>query len=99
MFNHRVTTLKSNGQGAYQIIDDSNEFLVRLSSNDHEAPYFKRKIAVFTAFMTGIIKGVLYNLGAEGPIKCELNLVKNEQSNYPKLLILLNFMEKRKQKN
>ena len=49
--------------------------------------------------MIGIIKGVLYNLGAEGPIKCELNLVNNEASAYPKLLILLNFMEKRKAKN
>ena len=48
--------------------------------------------------MTGIIKGVLYNLGAEGPIKCELNLVASDPSAYPKLFILLNYMEKRKPK-
>ncbi len=66
LFNHRVTTLKSNGQGAYQIIDDANEFLVRLSSDDPENPEYKRKISVFKAFVIGIIKGVLYNLGAEG---------------------------------
>ena len=96
MFNHRVTTLKSNGQGAYQIIDDSNEFLVRLSSDDHEAPAFKRKVAVFKAFIIGIIKGVLYNLGAEGNIKCELSLLDQEASAYPRLLIMLNYMEKRK---
>ena len=94
-----MTTLKSNGQGAYQIIDDSNEFLVRLSSDDPESPIFRRKVAVYKAFMIGIIKGVLYNLGAEGPIKCELNLTNSEGSAYPKLLILLNFMEKRKPKN
>ena len=74
MFNHRVTTLKSNGQGAYQIIDDSNEFLVRLSADDPENPEYKRKVSVYKAFVTGIIKGVLVDLGAEGPIKCDLNL-------------------------
>ena len=70
-----MTTLKSNGQGAYQIIDDGNEFLARLSCDDPEAPAFKRKVEVYKAFLVGIIKGVLYNLGAEGPIRCELNLV------------------------
>ena len=91
-----MTTLKSNGQGAYQIIDDSNEFLVRLSFDDPESPEFIHKVSVYKAFLMGIIKGVLYNLGAEGPIRCELSLINPETSPYPKLLILLNYMEKRK---
>ena len=98
LFNHRVTTLKSNGQGAYQIIDDSNEFLIRLCSDDPENPECKRKVAVYRSFVTGIIKGVLVNMGAEGPIKCDLSLIKNDASVYPRLLISLNYMEKRKQK-
>ena len=99
LFNHRVTTLKSNGQGAYQIIDDSNEFLVRLCSDDPESPTCKRKVAVYRSFVTGIIKGVLVNLGAEGPIKCDLSLIRNDNSVYPRLLISLNYMEKRKPKD
>ena len=99
LFNHRVSTLKSNGQGAYQIIDDSNEFLARLSSDDPESMAYKRKLAVYKTFLTGICKGVLYNLGAEGPIKCDLSLVNNDNSAYPKLLILLNYMEKRRTKD
>ena len=91
-----MTTLKSNGQGAYQIIDDANEFLARLSSDDDEAPEFLRQVCVYKAFLCGIIKGCLYNLGAEGPIKCELSMMKQEGGGYPKLLILLNYMEKRK---
>ena len=93
-----MTTLKSNGQGAYQIIDDSNEFLVRLSNDDPENPAFKRKVAVYISFITGIIKGVLVNLGAEGPIKADLSLIKSDSSVYSRLLISLNYMEKRKQK-
>ena len=88
--------MKSNGQGAYQIIDDSNEFLVRLSADDPESPQYKRKVAVYKAFVTGIIKGVLVDLGAEGPIKCDLSLINNDGSVYPRLLIVLNYMEKKK---
>ena len=69
-----------------------------MSSDDNETPEIKRKIAVYKQFLIGIIKGVLYNLGAEGAIKCELNLVAKENSVYPRLLILLNYMEKRKAK-
>ena len=98
LFNHRVTTLKSNGNGAYQINDDSNEFLARLSSENPDSPEFLQKVSVYKAFLMGIIKGVLYNLGAEGPIRCELNLISVDSSSYPKLLILLNYMEKKKPK-
>ena len=72
---------------------------MRLSSDDPEDPEFKRKVSVFKAFMVGIIKGVLYNLGAEGQIKCELSLINNGESAFPKLLIMLNYMEKRKPKD
>ena len=94
-----MTTLKSNGQGAYQIIDDQNEFLIRLSCDDPENVVFKRKVAGYKAFMIGIVKGVLYNLGAEGPIRCQLDITSNDSAAYPKLMILLNYMEKRKPKN
>ena len=56
-------------------------------------------MSVYKAFITGIIKGVLVNLGAEGPIRCELTLLPNEASIYPRLLIVLNYMEKRQKKN
>ena len=55
-------------------------------------------MSAFKAFVVGIIKGVLYNLGAEGPIKCELSWINNPESAFPKLLIMLNYMEKRKTK-
>ena len=99
LFNYRVTTLKSNGQGAYHIIDNNNEFLARLSSDDPESPEFLHKVSVYKAFLQGIIKGVLYNLGGEGPIKCELKLMPQENSAYMRLVVLLNYMEKRKVKD
>ena len=51
---------------------------------------------MYKAFVTGIIKGVLVDLGAEGPIKCDLSLINNDGSVYPRLLIVLNYMEKKK---
>ena len=51
---------------------------------------------MYKAFVTGIIKGVLVDLGAEGPIKCDLNLVNLDSSVYPRLQISLNYMEKKK---
>ena len=71
---------------------------MRLSCDDHDSAPFKRKVAGYKAFIIGTVKGVLYNLGAEGQISCTLDIQSNENSAYPKLMMLLNYMEKRKQK-
>ena len=80
--------------GACLILDEKMEFLARLSSDDPDAPEHKAKVQVYHAFVSGLIKGVLTHLGAEGPIDVKLKMVQEEKSLYPKLQIELNYMER-----
>ena len=61
------------------------EFLTRLSGGNPESSELKAKVQVYQAFIIGLIKGVLVNLGAEGPIDCKLKMVQTEGMQYPKL--------------
>ena len=82
IFNHKVTQLKSNGMGACLIIDEKMEFLARLSTDSASlnTPEHKAKIQVYQAFIAGLIKGSLANLGAEGPIEVKLKMLQDEKS-------------------
>ena len=71
--------------GAYRMIDDTNFFLIRLSSEDPDDAAYQRKVKVYHSFIVGIIKGVLYNLGAEGRINCKLEMHENAHTGYPKM--------------
>ena len=61
------------------------EFLARLSSEAPESAEHKSRVQVYHAFVIGLIKGVLVNLGAEGPIDCRLKMIQSENMQYPKL--------------
>ena len=82
--------------GACQIFDTQMEFLARLSSDNPEAPEHRARVQVYHAFVIGLIKGVLTNLGAEGPIDCKIKMVQVENLQYPKLQIDLSYMERNK---
>ena len=74
IFNHKATGLKSNAQGACLISDDKFEFLARLSTDDTESQEYKDKLKVYQQFVAGLIKGVLANLGGEGPIDVTVSM-------------------------
>ena len=82
--------------GACLIIDEKMEFLARLSTDNPDTREHKARIEVYHAFIIGLIKGVLGNLGAEGPINCALKMIHDAGSLYPKLQIELNYMERNK---
>ena len=72
------------------------EFLARLSSDNNESPEHKARVQVYHAFIIGLIKGCLVNLGAEGPIDCRLKMIHHQDMAYPKLQIDLTYMERNK---
>ena len=72
------------------------EFLARLSADNTESPEHKARVQVYHAFIIGLIKGSLVNLGAEGPIDCRLKMVYQETMQFPKLQIDLTYMERNK---
>lgn len=45
--------------------DDAFKFIARISCADHESREFKDKIRCYEAFVVGMIRGALINLGYE----------------------------------
>ncbi len=55
--------LRTNNAGTFILTDDAFKFIARVSSADHESREFKEKIKTYEAFVIGLIKGALINLG------------------------------------
>ena len=62
-FAKAVDNLRTNNAGTFIMTDDSFKFIARVSSSDHESREFKDKIKTYEAFVVGLIKGALVNLG------------------------------------
>ena len=63
VFSKQVDNLRTNNSGTFIFTDEAFKFIARVSSSDHETPEFKQKIKCYEAFIIGLVKGALMNLG------------------------------------
>jgi len=62
-FAKAVDNLRTNNAGTFIMTDEAFKFIARVSCADHESTEYKDKIRTYEAFVVGLIRGALVNLG------------------------------------
>lgn len=93
LWKEKTEESKDGRQLKYILVDEQFRFLSRLSCDNPEDPEFKDKVRVYEAFILGIIRGVLVNLGLTILPDVSLELKQEETSNelYSRLKLTLDF--------
>ena len=63
VFGKQVDNLRTNNSGTFIFIDESFKFIARLSCADPYSPAYVAKVRCYEAYVIGLIKGALFNLG------------------------------------
>ncbi len=70
-FSKQADNLRTNNTGTFILTDDAFTFIARVSSSDHDSKEFKDKIKCYEAFVIGLLKGALINLGYDSVPKID----------------------------
>lgn len=62
-FSKAVDNLRTNNAGTFIMTDEAFKFIARVSGKDHESKEYKEKIRCYEAFIVGMIRGAIVNLG------------------------------------
>ena len=94
-FAERINKLQTNNHGFFSLVDEQFRFLSRLSTDRPDSRDFKNCIQVFQAFVVGIIKGALQNLGNDPvpDVKVDMRRLKDTDA-FDSLEIKVTFGDK-----